>query len=371
MTDAAVQIDERRPARERWKLAIVIALVSGAYALWRHARMPAFTSDLDQLWYAARALWHGQNPYLAVGPHASFQWAWPVFYPLPAILLVVPISVLPIGLARIAFSTLAGGVLGFAMGPRWRVLWPLFLSEAYFLAVSRNQWSPFVLATLWVPVLGFLVAAKPNIGIIALAAQNRRNALRVVALASSLVVLSFLVRPGWFGEWFALARTAPNKEIALLQPGGFLLLAALLLWRQSGGRLLIASALVPQTPSLYDALLFFPLCRTVRQALALAFLTHVLQWTVVALGPYSTFDAYYSSLARSSVFLILLPALVLALRNRYWDPMPGSLDPTGEARPPRSSDGTTSGTRFAPLDWALLFAVVLAQCLQLWILFRT
>ena len=260
---------------ERWRVALVVAAITGILALARQTIAPGFPSDLDQLWHAARALAAGANPYGVVGPGQEFEWAWPVFYPLPAILIVLPFALFPAHVARIMFSVLAGGVLGFAMGSRWRVVWPLFLSEAYFLAISRNQWSPFILAAIWLPAFGFFAAAKPNIGIIAIAAQTRDTIIRFASLAGGLVVLAFLVRPSWFGEWLSLVRSAPNKEIALLQPGGFLLLGALILWRSAEGRILIATAAVPQTPSVYDALLLFALCRTRRQALLLAILTHV------------------------------------------------------------------------------------------------
>ena len=131
------------------------------------------------------------------------------------------------------------------------------------------------------------------------------------------MLLSLIVRPSWPGEWFALAKSAPNKEIALLQPLGFLLLSAILLWRSLDGRVLLATAVIPQTPSLYDVLPLFVLCRTTRQALVLAALSHVLQWVVVAFGPYASYDAFYTSLARLNVVIILIPLTILALDNRY------------------------------------------------------
>jgi hypothetical protein len=298
-------------------VALTVAALTGLFAMVRLIHDPAFSSDLDHLWFAARALLHGDNPYEAVGPGRPFEWAWPLFYPLPALLLIAPFSFLPIAAARVAVSVLFGGVLGYAVGARWRVLWPMFLSASYFIAISRNQWSPLILAAFWLPWLGFIAVAKPNVGLLPLLAQDRRALMRTAVLSLALVVLSLLVRPSWPGEWFALARSAPNKEIALLQPLGLLLLGALVLWRSIDGRVLLATAVMPQTPSLYDVLPLFVLCRTTRQALVLSALSHVLQWAALALGPYASYDAYYASLARLNVVIVLIPLTLVALGNKY------------------------------------------------------
>ena len=348
--------------RTRWQVAIAGGLVAGVIALlrWRYAGW--MTSDLDHLWHAARAVLAGANPYDAVGPGRAFDWEWGVFYPLPAILLVTPLTVLPVAAARFIFSVLAGATLGFAIGTRWRTLWPLFLSQAFFLAVSRNQWSPFMLATVWVPALGFFIAAKPNIGLIALASQRRDTLVRVVLLGGALTVISFMVRPSWLGEWLALARSAPNKEIALLQPAGFFLLAAFILWRTMEGRLLLAAAIVPQTPSTYDALMLFPLCQTRVQAVLLALLTHVAQFTVLQLGPYANHDAFYDSLARIIVLVVMIPALAIALRNH------AATRKSSLALPVAQVDARTSAF-VNPVEAVLLFLLLLSFLLQWWLIY--
>jgi hypothetical protein len=324
---------------------------------------PRFPSDLDQLWYAARALAHGYSPYDAVGPGRPFNWAWPVFYPLPAILLAIPFSLVPVGSARILFSVVSGGTLGYALGPRWRVLWPLFLSESYYLAIARNQWSPLILACFWLPMLGFVVAAKPNVGFEALAAQNRHNAARVVLLSLALVAASFLVRPMWLQEWLTVVRHAPNKEVAVLQPGGFLLLAALFRWRSPDGRVLLTASVVPQTPGLYDALQLFALCKTLRQALVLSALTHATQGVVIALGPYATFDAYYASLERLTVWLVLVPCLLFLFRNRRYTSLTerGLLGGEPQAE-------TALAARLT--NYTLIGFIVVALGVQVWIILR-
>ena len=352
----------RTDSRERWLVTFAAALFTAVLAAFRWKFHPLFPSDLDHLWHAARAVISGGNPYDVAGPGKSFEWEWGVFYPLPAILLVVPFTILPAAAARFAFSVLAGATVGFAMGKRWRTLWPLFLSQAFFLAVSRNQWSPFILAAVWVPAIGCVIAAKPNIGLIALAAQRRDTVVRVVLLAGALCLLSFVVRPSWVGEWLALARSAPNKEIALLQPFGFLLLCAVVLWRSMEGRLLLTAAIVPQTPSTYDALLLFPLCHTRTQAALLALLTHLAQFTVLQLGPYPNHDAYYDAMAKIIVLLVMIPALAIALGNHVATRKNIAISVV-EAESKR-------GSAFAgPTEAVLLFLLLLAFVMQLWIIY--
>ena len=207
--------------------------------------------------------------------------------------------------------------------------------------------------------LGFVIAAKPNIGLIALATQRRDTVFRVVLLAGALSVLAFVVRPSWLAEWLALARSAPNKEIAVLQPAGFLLFAALVLWRTMEGRLLLAAAIVPQTPSVYDALLLCPLCQTRTQAAFLALFTHVAHFTVLQLGPYENHDAFYDSLAKIIVLLVMIPALAMALRNRR----------TTRNHSVEQADANRSFAFAGPTEAVLLFLLLLAFLLQLWILY--
>lgn len=356
--------EDARTRRDRWIAALLLVLVTGAFAMLRLVRAPSFTSDLDQLWHAARALRLGQNPYGVVGPGRPFEWGFPLFYPLPAVLLALPFSFLPVTVARVLFSIVSATALGYAVGPRWRILWPLVPSASYYLAISRNQWAPLVLAAVWVPALGFIVAAKPNVGVLAVAAQDRRSATLVLASAGALTAVAFLVRPTWFAEWLAIVRSFPNQRIALVQPGGFLLLAALILWRSSDGRVILAATLVPQTPSVYDALPLFLLCRTTRQALILSALTHVTQWSVIAGGPYRVASDYYLALQRWSLWLILFPCLIIALMNRFlvpskeFDAPPATMPPVARREP------------WMWPDRLLACGVVISLALQLWIVFQ-
>lgn len=299
--------------RTRWRVALVFAAAAGAYAAARAMHEPHWPTDFDQLWHAARALAGGRDPYAVVGPGREFQWNWPLYYPISAVLLALPFAALPVAVARVAFTTVSGGLLGWAIGSRVRHLWPLLLSASWLIACSRTQWSLLLLAAAFAPVLGMALSAKPNVGLAAVAGQSRRGA--IVALVGMVVITlaGTLVRPDWIAHWREAIRDAPHVTSPILLPGGFLLALAAFRWRRPDARLLLALACIPHTPSLYDLLLLFFVCRTLREALLLATLTHVLFWGFVTFGSGPVFEAYALGLGKAAIFIVYLPALVVVL----------------------------------------------------------
>ncbi len=302
-------------AENRWNVAAVLALLTAVYAAARVIHEPNWPTDFDQLWYAARALVHGGDPYAVVGPGRAFRWDWPLLYPPPAVLLSVPFAWLPVAVARVAFSTISAAFLGWAVAPRIRTLWPMLLSASYLIATSRTQWAPLLLAAAYTPALGAVVAAKPNVGLASLAALSGRRLLVALLGCGAIVAASAIVRPTAFGEWFELARSAPQKEVPVLLPGGFLLLLSAFRWRRAEARMLLVLACVPHTPSLYDLLVLFFVCLSLRDTLVLAALTQALFWGFVIWGSGATFDAYALNLGRASIFVVYLPVLVMILRR--------------------------------------------------------
>lgn len=344
----------------RLGIALGVAFVTGLIAFVRFRVHPEWTTDFDQMWYAARALVDGADPYEAVGPGRTFDWPWALYYPLPAVLVSTPFALLPLGLARVAFSAVGGFVVGYAIAPQWQRRWPILLSMAFFSAISRNQWSPFVLAAAWVPIAGAVVAIKPNVGLITLAVQDRRALTISIGGALALVAASFALRPDWLATWLGLVRDAPNKEVAVLQPLGFLLLLALFAWRSVEGRALVAMSVVPHTPSLYDLLPIFIATRTARQALVVAVLTHVLHWSVLALGPYPNRDSAFAMTARGEVVVVLLPVLAVVLAHAWRQRRQLQSPPSGVLPAASSRVGLVG-------DRAMAVAAAISLGIQLWI----
>ena len=312
--------------RTRATFALGFALLTAAYATARALHEPNWPTDFDQLWHAARALLAGNDPYTAVGPGRAFRWDWPLYYPLPAVLLATPFAILPVLVARVAFSAVAAAALGWALGPRVRTHWPLLLSAAFIISTSRAQWAPLLLAAAWVPALGCVIAAKPNVGFAALAGQSRSGDIAIsVGGCAAVLLVSFIVQPEWYSSWRESIRTAPHIRSAVtMLPFGPLLLLAGLRWRRADARLLLAMAVLPHTPSVYDLLVLFFVCRSLRETMVLALLTQAVYWGIVLFGSFNTFDAYAEGLGRTAILVVYLPVLsaILLRSNHSVEPQP-------------------------------------------------
>jgi hypothetical protein len=221
---------------------MALAFVLGCRLLL-HAWMPDRNSDFDFLYDAAARLARGENPY----PPAT-QW-FP--YPLPAVLLAVPFTAVPLGLARPIFDVLVGWAFVYAL---WRYRGPYALlavvSGAYLFAMRNGQTTPLMVAASLVPALGFLLAVRPNTSA---SLWIARPSLRALLGASLFLILSLVVLPSWPLDWWR-ALPLDNTSLAppVLRPFGVVLLLAALRWRSPEGRLILAIACIPQSTLPYE-----------------------------------------------------------------------------------------------------------------------
>jgi hypothetical protein len=265
--------------------------------------------DFDLCWVAARALLERRDPYAAV---VTAGWPWPMYYPMPAVLLALPFALLPMPVARAVFAGLGSGLLVYGLSRRgWWAVWVL-ASGAFLHALWTVQWSPLLTAAVLLPTLGGVLAAKPNIG----AALWIGYPSRIAALgALALVALGFLLLPGWPRSWLAAVELASHLRPLVLRPGGVLLLLALARWRRPEARLLVALACVPQSGLPYETVPLFVVPRNRREMLLLGLLTHValgvIAWIIHA-------ESYAETLTRSwpwMLGLVYLPVLLVVLRR--------------------------------------------------------
>jgi hypothetical protein len=256
----------RLSAPDRVSRALVaggLGVAAAAYVLlFYRSRSVLAVSDFDAIWTAARALRAGHDPYAAI---VSPPWPWNLQYPLPAVLLGLPFSFLPVALARAAFMGVSAGLL--AWGLTRRAWWPLLAMAGgqFLFALQSVQWTPLFAAAVLIVPLRVLWAVKPTTGLPLFAAYPNRWAIGGVIV---LFAAGFLAWPGWVDGWLAAVRTAPHRP-AVLRPGGALLLLALLRWRLPEGRQLAALSLVPLSPHLYEALPLALVARSRRELLAL------------------------------------------------------------------------------------------------------
>ncbi len=213
------------------------------YRVLLYLWMPDQNSDFDLLYDGAARLIRGENPY----PLAAQSFP----NPLPAVLLAVPFTPLPLELARPLFDVLVGWIFVFALW-RYRGWYALLAlaSGAYLFALANGQITPLVVAASLIPALGILLAVRPNTGAAVWIARPSWVALIGVAL---FFALSLAVLPSWPRDWWMALRVDSRELLPpALRPFGFILLLGALRWRLPEGRLIFATGLIPQTILPYE-----------------------------------------------------------------------------------------------------------------------
>jgi hypothetical protein len=249
MSDAAAVVTIRsaptRPAIMTPRLVVLIVALGFVLAcrLLASAWLSVPTGDFELLYASAARLLGGEAPYL---PGA--EW---LPYPLPAVLLVAPFTAMPLELARPVFDVLVGWAFIYALW-KYRGLYALLvlLSGSYLFALFHGQTTPLMMAASLVPALGFLLAVRPTTS---LALWVARPSWRVLVGATAFVALTLLVLPSWPRDWWmAMPLDLSAWAPPILRPFGAVLLVAALRWNLPEGRLILATALLPQTAFPYE-----------------------------------------------------------------------------------------------------------------------
>jgi hypothetical protein len=299
----------------RAMLAFSIGLVAAA-ASWNYWTSPPqpYPSDFAQLWAAARELRAGGNPYDIVGPGRIWDFPFPLFYPMPAIVAALPFSWFPIRAADPLFAGLSTALFVWAVTRRSQHYLQLVTvpSMAFVTAVQVSQWSPILCAAALLPAWGFLLACKPTIGAALWIAYPSHVAL-IGALAATAATVALW--PWWVAAWLANLSAGPHLVAPLTHWGGPLVLLALLKWRRPDARLLAVMACVPQTAVIYEAVPLFLIAQTLPQMLLLLALSLGVLVVRDALGPYPSYDAMLEVSGQLIVWLLYLPCLVMVLRR--------------------------------------------------------
>jgi hypothetical protein len=253
MSEAAVAVSTRStPTRLAFLTPrlVVLLLALGFVLVCRvlaSVWLPHRTGAFELLYASAARLLGGETPY----PFGN-QW---LPYPLPAVLLVLPFTALPLELARPVFDILMGWAFVYALW-KYRGLYALLavLSGSYLFALWYGETTPLVVAASLVPALGFLLVVKPSASVALLVA--RPPSRTVVLGVAAFVVVSLVVLPSWPGDWWrAMPMDFSPWMPPVLRPFGALLLIAALRWNLPEGRLILATALLPQTALPYELVL--------------------------------------------------------------------------------------------------------------------
>jgi hypothetical protein len=319
MTSAAIpnSLAPSSSLRRRVTIGVLVSIVCAVYVLWfdqiTHQTGPG-GSDFDQLWYGARVLWRGGNPYAEIGPGKAFDWGWPLVYPLPTIVAFLPFAALPLLAARLIFSSVSAGLLAFAVSKRGLAPLTIMLSAAVLDALRAGQLSMLMTSALLLTALSFTFVLKPPFGLALLAANPRPRAMLIAAGAATvLIAASFAAQPHWVSNWVGALAGASHVRIPLFTLGGPLLLLAVLRWRRMDARVLLACACVPHTPVVYDVVPLGLLVRSTREGIGFAVLTYAAMLTQDALiAGLAPGDAATRAARLLNVF-VYLPALLLVL----------------------------------------------------------
>ena len=333
--------DPAHASRTRRALAALAIGGFAAGAAWIASHRPGFgVPDFHTFWLAARALLDGANPYAvipeAIGPEFQF------FNPLPAAVLAAPFALLRPDVALALFSGLSAFILAYVVTRRSYDPLVMFLSASFAHGAVMGQWSLILTAALFAPALGFVGAAKPNIGIAIVAALASWRAAAAMVLFAAI---SVVIRPSWPLEWLAAVQASTWHFSPLAVPGGVLTLLALFRWRRPEARLLAALGVLPQSPFVYEAmpLFFVPRSRTQFYVLVIG--------SDIALGVYAYFrgtpmEDFLRINGLAVVLFMYLPALLMVLRRPNEGVLPGWLERVASLLPVRlrgRADGETDG----------------------------
>jgi hypothetical protein len=318
------------PRNRRVALSLLLGLVAGTVT-WQANVVKPWPRDFAQVWFLARSILNGVNPYPLVGPGLSFDWAWPLLYPIPAGIVAIPFAPLPSDWASVAFMVVGGATFAWALmeygyGPLFG-----FFGAALHYAAETAQWSPLFAAAVVLPPISAVLLAKPTIGAAIFVA---RPSWWGVGGALVLALIGFVVQPTWVGDWLQAARTnnlawLPHRpyQIPVLMPGGWLALLCLLRWRRPEARLVAALACVPQSPTLYETVPLFLVPRTFWQAATLVALSYGQHALVELLMPAPRIAGEYFDLSgRLIAVMLYAPVTAMVLRRPNEGGVPAWLD---------------------------------------------
>jgi len=294
-------------------LSLLIAAYS--YALFLFARhISPGHSDFSVIWYAARALVDGGNPYLLIGPGRPIPFDWELHYPATTLVAAAPLSFLPESVADFVFVFGSSFLLAYgALKENLNRIW-IFLSAAYVVNAKSAQWSALSASGYFLPFAAMLLVLKPSDGFAILCGAPRRSWIIAGFTAAALTAISFIAVPSWPRYWMATVTGTWEFVSPLRRAGGFLLLLALLRWRTREGRFLLALSLVPQVQSWYTGVLPLLVARSKRenQLLSLASsVGYVLMIPLARMSPTREISTF--TVGDLMIAFCYLPALIVVL----------------------------------------------------------
>jgi hypothetical protein len=304
-------------------VAIAIGIVAAVIHYFRAAENGGL-SDFSTVWYGGKLLLEGQNPYDLIGPHKLIGLPSSVFYPVPALVVALPFTILPVHWAGTIFVFTSAALLAFgATRDGWYLL-PIFPSISFFTSAQLGQWSMLMTAAAFIPALSFLAVAKPQAALPVIAASRQVTTWIAGFIgAIVLVIASFVLLPGWFASWWHALGTSDYFKVPVATMGGVAIALVMLRWRRPEAWLVFIAAAVPQTWYPYNGLVLLIVAATYREACFLSLVSSA-GWLAAYLFFVGGWRSAESRFVLSSVLVALcyLPATLLILRRPNVGPSP-------------------------------------------------
>jgi hypothetical protein len=295
--------------KRRLAAACAIGCIAAALNYWTRAHVSGFT-DFDQVWTAGRTVVRGGDPY--TGTSAG---GFAFLYPLPAAIVGVLFSPIPVAIASALWTALGFGVLAYALSQAgwWRLT--ALCSLPSIESMQLAQWSPILTAAFILPSLNFFAAAKPSTMLPVAGSTLPKSVNRAsVLLGCGLVAVSFMVLPSWLPEWIGTVRGAHHFIPPIARPFGAVLLLALIAWRRRQAWLIALMALTPQAGMAYDALPLAVVPQSRRDAIFYSFATlAAVPFRHIAIGANAGFSDATAANAPIYLATLYVPALLLVL----------------------------------------------------------
>lgn len=307
---------------------MVVATIAAAVIAHRFVTEPTYYGDFSLVWFGARSLLHGVDPYPLVGPGLTFPLDYSLLYPATAFVAAMPLAVLPQAAAVTAFVWISTALLVYAMtADSWHRL-PMLVSLTFMFNVTAAQWTILLTAAVYIPALCFFVLAKPQAGVpIVGSAGDPRAWIALAAGGLVLVGVSLLLLPSWPAEWLGLvSQRSGHMRPPILRPGGPLIALVLLRWRRREAWLVFTMACVPQTWDWYNVLPLLTVAATYREAYVLSLVSTIGGFIAVYLAmQIQSQDELLRLGGATAVVFAYLPAVIAVLRQSTETEMPSWL----------------------------------------------
>jgi hypothetical protein len=266
-----------------WTQRLLVGLVLGCAAAalnYLRAAEHGGMSDFSQLWYGARALIGGRNPYLLIGPHRPIAMPTPLYYPGPAFVAVLPLTLFSVHLAGAIFVFMSTALLAWGSTRNGWHLLPIFPSIAFLTSAQLGQWSILMTAAFFIPAIALVAIAKPQASLPILVSANRLTFYASIAGGLVLLLFSLALFPEWPVAWSQQISVNEYFVPPIARKGGVAIAMVLLRWRRSEAWLVFVAACLPQTWYPYNGLILMLVAANYREACVLSLVSSAM-WLIV------------------------------------------------------------------------------------------